>query len=346
MTSSEVAYCTREDVQRALNIADNPRLNAAVDRAILAGARDLEGTLHRRFYPETKTVLFDQPTGGSLWLYELELAAAPTQILSGGVPMTVGTDVFLRPKSGPPYRWLEASASAAVFWQSINTPQAAISITGDYNWPVITAAAGTLGLTAGSGAAQLILNDSSVVGVGSLILIDTERLIVTEKTMSATGATLSADLGNVKSNTAVTVSDGTLIHPGETVLVDAERMYVQYVTGNTLTVERAVAGSALAAHTNTTAVYAPRTATASRGQLGTTAASHSSGAAISLLLAPSLVREANLALAINNIEQALSAYARPVGAGDNQRDSTGRGVQQILDDTYTAFGRKARGRAV
>src|ERR1700754_4866762 len=105
MTVTEVASCTREDVQRSLNLADTPELNARVDQAIQAGARQVDGVLHRRFYPETKTVLFDQPEGTNLWLYENELSAAPTQILSGGVPMTVGTDVFLRPKSGPPYRW-------------------------------------------------------------------------------------------------------------------------------------------------------------------------------------------------------------------------------------------------
>ena len=61
MTITEVAYCTREMVQRALNLADNPRLNTRVDNAIMAGARQVEGLLHRRFYPETKTLSFDMP---------------------------------------------------------------------------------------------------------------------------------------------------------------------------------------------------------------------------------------------------------------------------------------------
>ena len=115
MAITEVAYCTREDVQRALNLADIPRLNNRVDQAVMTGARQIHGLLHRVFYPTTKTVLFDQPNGANLWLYELELSAAPTAILSGGVSMTIGTDVFLRPKSGPPYRWLEVSSTGTVF---------------------------------------------------------------------------------------------------------------------------------------------------------------------------------------------------------------------------------------
>lgn len=347
MAITEVAYCTREDVQRSLNLADIPRLNIRVDQAVMAGARQVHGLLHRRFYPETKTVLFDQPEGLSLWLYELELAAAPTQILSGGIPMTVNTDVFLRPKSGPPYRWLEASSGGGVFWQSVTTPQASISITGDYNYPVNPVTVGTLGATITSGATTLALSDSSVAGVGALILIDSERLIISDKTMTSTTATLSADLTASKSQVAITVSSGALINPGELILIDSERMQVEYVTGNVLTVDRAVNGSALAAHTIGATIFAPRTASVLRARLGTTAASHSSGAAIIQLQAPSLVRELNLAYAINNQQGASGTYARSLeqDVATLYKDK-GRGVLDLENDAYQAFGRKARGRAV
>lgn len=346
MAITEVAYCTREDVQRALNLADIPRLNVRVDQAIMTGARQIHGLLHRRFYPETKTVLFDQPEGQNLWLYELELAGTPTQILSGGQAMTAGTDVFLRPKSGPPYRWLEASSGGTVFWQSVNTPQAAISITGDYNHPTSSIVTGTLGLTAGAGATTIILNDSGALGVGSLILLDTERLIVSDKTMSTTGATLSGDLTASKAQVSISVSSGALISPGEMVMVDSERMQVEYVIGNTLTVDRAVNGSALAAHSTGAALYASRTATVLRGQLGTTAASHSSGVSITALRAPSLISELNLAYAINNQQGASGTYARSLetDVATLYKDK-GRGVLDLENDALQAYGRIARGRA-
>lgn len=348
MAITEVVYCTREDVQRALNIADAPRLNGIVDRCVASGARDLEGQLHRKFYPETKTVKFDQPHDGvNLWLYELELAAAPTQVLSAGAQMLETEDYFLRPKSGPPYRWIEAAYNAVVFWQSTATPQAAISITSDsWNYPTTTISATTLGATITSGAGTLTLTDSSAVGVGALILIDSERMIVSDKTMSSTTATITADVASSKSVVTLTVSNGALINPGEMILIDSERMQVDYVAGNTVTVTRAVNASALAAHTSGATVYAPRTATVLRGQLGTDAASHTSGATISRLAAPSMIRDLNLAYAVVGTEQALGGYAQTVGAGATARDSPGRDLGKLLDDAYTTYGRKARGRAV
>lgn len=347
MAITEVAYCTREDVQRALNFADIPRLNTRVDQSVMAGARQIHGLLHRRFYPVTATHSFDQPEGANLWLYQFELAAAPTQILSGGNAMTAGTDVFLRPDDGPPYRWLEASSGGRVFWQSVNTPQNAITVTGDYGYPTNSVVTGTLGATINASVTMLTLSDSGAVGVGSLILIDAERLIVADKTMAATGATISADLTASKSQVTVTVSSGALVNPGELILIDSERMQVEYVVGNVLTVDRAVNGSALATHTNGAAVNAARTATVLRGRLGTTAASHNSGAAITTLKAPSLVSELNMAYAINNQQGASGTYARSLetDVATLYKDK-GRGVLDLENDAYQAYGRKARGRAV
>lgn len=347
MAITEVAYCTREDVQRELNIGDVPRLNGLIDRSVASGARNLEGQLHRRFYPETKTIKFDQPHDGvNLWLFENELAAAPTQVLSAGATMLETEDYFLRPKSGPPYGWLEAAYNAVVFWQSTATPQAAISITGDYGYPTNTVAATTLGATITSGAGTLTLADSSTVGVGALILIDSERLLVSDKTMSTTTATITADVASSKSAVALTVSNGTLLNQGETILIDSERMQIDYIAGNTVTVTRAVNASALAAHTSGATIYAPRTATVLRGKLGTTAASHTSGATINRLQAPSLIRDLNLAYAVTSVEQGLGGYAQVVGSGANARDSAGRDLAALFDNAYAAYGRKVRGRAV
>lgn len=349
MAITEVAYCTREDVQRALNIGDVPRLNAVIDRGIMSGARTLEGALHRKFYPETKTVLFDQPGDGiRLWLDELELSAAPTQVLAADLTMTAGTDYFPRPKSGPPYAWLEAAYDAVTFWQSHATPQAAISVTSDsWNYPTDSISVATLGGSITAGAATLTLSDSSQAGVGSLILIDSERMIISDKTMNTTSATIAADVASSKSAVSITVSNGTLINPGELILIDSERMQVSYVTGSTLTVERAQNGSALAAHTSGATIYAPRTAAVLRARLGTAAASHSGAATIYRLQAPSLVRAANVALAIISEQQELGAYTQSLGSGSNQRSAAGAyGLNEALEAAYVAYGRKVRSRAV
>lgn len=347
MAITEVAYCTREDVQRALSLADAPQLNNRIDQAVMAGARQAEGLLHRKFHPLTTTRSFDQPSATNLWLYQHELAAAPTSITSGGVAMTVGTDVFLRPIDGPPYRWLEVSYGGTVFWQSQSTPQNAIVITGEYHYPTVNTVVGTLASSPTSSSPSVLLSDSSMVGVGSLILVDTERMQVSEKAMTTTGATVTADPTSAKSATTLAVSSGALVNPGEMILVDAERMQVEYVTGNSLTVRRAVNGSALAAHTIGATVYAPRSATVQRAKYGSTAAAHSAGATVTLIQAPGLVRELNLAYAVNNNEAALAAYSRTAAPDMTSiyRDR-GRGIVDLETDAMAAYGRQQRSRAV
>ena len=56
------------------------------------------------------------------------------------------------------------------------------------------------------------------------------------------GATFSA------SDTLLTVTDGTRFAPGQTVLIDTEQLYTTAISGNILTVSRAVNGTAAATH--------------------------------------------------------------------------------------------------
>ena len=165
--------------------------------------------------------------------------------------------------------------------------------------------------------------------------------------MSTTGTTLAGNLTTSKSEVSIPVVDGTKINPGEMILIDSERMQVEYVVGNTLTVDRAVNGSALATHTSGATINAPRTATVLRGKLGTTAASHTIGATIAALKAPSLISELNMAYAINNQQGASGTYARSLetDVATLYKDK-GRGVLDLENDAYQAYGRKARGRAV
>ncbi|PZT70197.1 hypothetical protein DN402_31760 [Streptomyces sp. SW4] len=97
---------------------------------------------------------------------------------------------------------------------------------------------------------------SAAVGVGSVLRVGSERMLVTGRTMAATGQTLAADLTVQKKDVTVTVADASGFAVDETVLIDAERMLIVDIAGNTLIVERAVDGSVLAAHTTGAALYA------------------------------------------------------------------------------------------
>jgi hypothetical protein len=130
------------------------------------------------------------------------------------------------------------------------------------------------------------------------------------------------------------------------ILVGAERLYVEDVVGNNLIVKRAQNGSVLAAHANTDVVYAPRLLTVRRGGAGTTAAAHSSAAALVRNLPPSQVNEAALAVTINYVEQGKAGYTRTAGVGDNRRQTGGTGVAAAvaaaLESARTTYGRQGR----
>jgi hypothetical protein len=172
-------------------------------------------------------------------------------------------------------------------------------------------------------------------------------MLVTDRAMRDTGQSQQGAGCSTASNADVslTVTDGTKYTAGETLLLDSERMLVVDIAGNVLTVKRAWDGSALATHSGAE-VYAPRSLTVTRGALGTTAATHLNGAALSRWTYPGLVTELNIAEAINTFLQKTSGYARTVGEGDNQRNASGAGLADIRARAYAAHGRKARQRAV
>jgi hypothetical protein len=126
--------------------------------------------------------------------------------------------------------------------------------------------------------------------------------------------------------------------------LDSERMLIVDIAGNNLTVKRAWDGTVLAAHTGSS-IYAPRTLTVTRGALGTTAAIHTTAAAITCHVVPGLVRELCIAEATNLLLQGASGYARTIGAGDYTKESSGTGLANLRDQVYAAYGRKSRIRA-
>jgi hypothetical protein len=349
----EISYCTREQVQDTLPLADSTRLNPRIDAAIKLASRDIEGLCHRFFYPTTATYLFDQPSGLSLFLNQYELGAAPTLVTSGGVTMTAA-DYILRPVNRPPYQWIDVNEGGQNYWTSQQTTQNATSITSDaWGYPANVQYATDVAVTASAGATALDIADSSAVGVGQLILAGTERIVVTEKTYITTTATITASLAANKGEVAVSVSNGTLIKVGERIRIDGELMRVEAIAGNVLYVTRALGSSVLAAHTSGATVFAPRRLTVARGQLGTVATTQTSTTPVYNLLSPSLVTEYVVAAAEVAVSQGASGYARPVGggtgnagSGGNAREPVGAGLEALAERVYTRYGRKARMRTV
>lgn len=348
-----IAYTTRESVKAALDVAETARNNTQIDRAIDAGADSIWGLTRRKFYPTLATRKFDWPNfqlarPWRLWLDSNELISA-TSVVSGGVTIPPSNYLLRRSDDvqAPPYTFIEINLGTSSSWSGgVTTPQQSIVITGVWG----SAGATTDEASAGTTAAAVIdanvnsvdVGDSAAVGVGDLLRIDTERVQVTGKQMLTTTQTLSGNLTALASNTLVGVTNGALFAIGETVLIDAERMLVEDIAGNSLVVQRGWDGSVLAAHTAAAVVYAPRRLIVRRGVLGTTAAAHLIAASIWRHEAPPLIRELNLAEAVTTLLQESSGWARTAGAGDNVRESTGKGLADLRAQVVATYGRKAR----
>lgn len=352
-----VWYTTREEVKSALESAETARNNVQVDRAIEASSRALEGPglLNRRFYPELATRSFDWPdVSGSLswqlWLGQHELISA-TSITSGGVALAAGTYLLEPVNTGPPYDRIEIDLSQGSAFSSGSTFQRAIAVLGLWGHRNDTEPAGALAAAISSTTATTItVTDGSMptgVGVGHLITIDSERLIVTGKSMADSGQTLGGSgLTASTAGVSVAVTTGSAYAVDEVILIDSERMRIVDIAGNTLTVKRAWDGTVLAAHSVGATIYAARTLTVTRGVLGTTAATHTNSTAITRHAAPGPVRTLCLAESMNTLLQEGAGYARVIGSGESARTAGIGALKSLRQQVIDTYGRGLRTRAV
>ena len=187
-----------------------------------------------------------------------------------------------------------------------------------------------------SSASTLTLNDP--IGIGSIVSLGSERVIVTARSWVSSGQTASALTAAVNAQ-SITVSDGSAFLAGEELIVDSERLLVRDIVGNTLTVQRATSGSALAAHSNGATIYWARSCEVERGALGTTADSHTSGDALGIYRAPALAEQLTIAYALDRRAQESAGYARTVGQGESERQVSGRGIRELEQRIVAAYGR-------
>lgn len=343
------SYTTREDVQRALDHAETARPAWQIDAAIEAGARTLEGDLHRVFYPQVGTRTFDWPNyqyaaPWRLWLDENDLISVTSLVVAGDT--IASGDYLLRPDTGPPFTHVEINLAGQASFGSGDSHQRSISIAGLWGHSNDETPAGELAEALDATETGVDVSDSNLVGIGSILRADNERMIVTGKSLLDTGQDLTGDMDASTADTTLAVASGAALHAGEEVVVDAERMLITDIAGNNAIVKRAVDGSVLAAHLTGASVFAPRTLTVERGALGTTAATHSTAAPLVVHVPPGPIATLNRALAIAQVEQEQSGYARTVGTGDNQREARGTALAAARMDAITRYGRKARKAAV
>lgn len=339
-----VPYCTRERVAAASDVQAAAWLDGEIDLAIEQGSRAVDKLVRRgddtrpAFAPWYGTITYDWPTPNDNGIYRRWLG--PHALLTIGTVTSGDEDVTAAaigspPEYGAPYDALDLDqATGDTFTTSNGIGQRSLSIA-DSVWcatPIseLTMAAWTLMSSIGStdSTASLLAD----VGVGSLIRIGTERIVVTDRAWASTGDsdTLTASMADQ----TVSVADGTDYVRGDSLLIEAERLRVRDIAGNTLIVTRAADGSTLAAHTSA-AIYALRTCGITRGALGTTAAAHAAGDPVYVYRYPAIVEQLAVAYALDQRAMESAAY----GA---KRDGA---IGMYEDRVLTAYGRVLYGAA-
>lgn len=339
-------YCWREDVKLGLDSVATARYDAQIDRVIVASARAIDKKMRRVFYPQQDTRTFDYldhqySLPWRLWLDSNELAAPPTQVLAAGNDIT--TSVLARNGRGdssPPYTYLEVDLSTSAAFAAGSTYQRAVSVVGPYGYNLDENAGGTISGITSTTQTTAAVSNGALVGVGAILRVGTERMIVTDRGMADTGQACLAALPAANQAVSVPVADGTQFHSGETILIDAEKMWIDTVAGNNLIVKRPWDGSVLAAHDSNTAIYASRQLTLARGQLGTTAATHSASTAVAVHAPPGLIRTLSVADSMVRLGSERAGYVLAINRGEMTK--IGVGLDDLWAQALDSYQRKIR----
>lgn len=348
-----VWYCTREEVQEALDFKDTTRNSRVVDRAIGAASISINGQLRRVFYPTLTTRYKDWPNWQyaypwRIWLDADELISVNT-LISGGMVIQPG-DYNLEPSSvGPPYTYIEMSlAASSMFSAGAETWQRSISVYGLFGFNADENPGGSLSVAVSdTTGTSITVTDSGAIGIGSLIRIDAERMIVSAKSMVDTGQTLQVGVTASASGVTIAVTDGTAYNVNEVLLIDAERMLIVDIAGDNLIVKRAWSGSVLAVHSMGADIYVGRLLTVSRGQLGTTASTHLVNAPVATQAYPPLINQLAVAESVNTLTETRAGYSRQGrSTGTVAIEAQSQGLTDLRAQAFSSLGRQSRSRAI
>lgn len=356
-------YVTREEVMDALDFRESTLRTSLIDSSIAGASRDVDFLCHRQFYPLDTTRRFDWPNfqramPWTIWLEQSELADVTINVpvVKSGGNLIPNSAIFWGPwdMDAPPYTFLELDRSQGYSFGQGSTPQQDVSIAGTFGYWTKTESRGTLVSNVNSSVTTLQGTDGSInsgLGVGDILLIDTERMLISNKGTVSASDTLQGSGCTTKSvaDDILSVTNGTAWNIGEQVLVDSERMYIRDIAGNTLLVRRAWGGTTLATHNTGATLYVYRSFTVQRGALGTIAASHNANATLYRYVIPGPCRELALAESINNVLQKSSGYARLIAADTNETGGTtglrtayGFGIKDIRERVYRGYARQGR----
>jgi len=320
-------YATVEQLQAATDFKTTAYETDRLRRLLESSSDLIDRKFHRHFYPLTETRTYTDPpfvtprrTTSTGFFLEADLQSLSSATVDT-VAQTVGDIELYSSTYGPPYSWAGTTGSTIVLvgvWGYTNDSESVGTITANIGTTTATTCA---------------CSNSALIGIGDLITVNSERMVVTAKAQLDTGVDFSSGGTTADMSDVAVTMDGAGLNVGEIILADSEKMLiVEYNSATEVaTVKRAYDGSVLATHT-TPSVYAPRTLTITRGATGTTAATHTSADAITRNIAPAQITSLCIAEALVAYSQEASGYARTIGSGENTREAKGVGLAAARRD--------------
>lgn len=307
---SDRYYCTLAELLTDLGLPGIRDEEAAVSR--IRAASDWIDRHLGQFIPVTETRSFDGKGTLNLWIDAL---LAITTVTDDGTALGASDYVpypLMKHWPNGPYSRLTIDPDSA---RSVWTDEEdVIEIAG--RWGLYEEAIAT-GATVQSnplaaGGTSLVVSNGAKAGVGMVLKIESEQLLVTaSEAPTDTTANLAEDLDN--SEEEWDLSSAASINVGEILRVDFEQAKVLDKVSNTVAVKRGWNETKIVAHTTAADVYAYRTFTVKRGCNGTTDAAHVQGTAISRYIPPFDVNWLCRQIAGLMLKKAQSGFAGKVG---------------------------------
>lgn len=341
MAISRPGYTSREVVKVALELTSSTD-DFAVDLAIAQASEKIDGQLRRVFYPTYDTRYFDYPNdqlaeSGELWLEGDELVDVTT--FNSGGQVIPPANYLLYPNV--PYNRVVMNRAVNASFTSGATYQKSIAITGTFGYTNSEVLATTLVASIDASQTLVTVANSASVGVGQLIRVGVERMLIIGKRLIDSGQDLLVSMENTPSQNAVSVTDASTFNVGETIQIGAEPMVITSIAGNVLYVKRS--STEMESHLVNSTIYVPRQLELIRASTGTTAASASTSAEVYLLTPPHTIQQLCLAEAVTTYLQSATGYARSLGSGSSDGKPAGAGLTELWNAANATFKRYLTG---
>lgn len=347
--ANRLSYTTVEAVKAAAGFTGDT-LDSRILRHIEAIGQELESTWGKWFLPVTEARSYPWPDRNINNAYTLYLdwpLISLTSMTDENGNSSVNTDnLFLEPANfGPPYNRIEVDRSTSEDFRFLTTSQRALEVTGQWGYHNRTESAGNLdGALSDTTGTTLALTRGDVVGIGDVLLIDSEAVWITDRTSTDLGRNLSSGVTTKDVTDTTLTLDGAptdAVRVGEILRIGSEHMRVKTITSTTVfEVEREWDGTTLATHSASDDVYIFRSYTMERGVNGTTAATHTDDTSVSRYVAPPLVVDRVIGEVITILSQEHAHFGRTVGAGEGQTEMRGRGIADVRKRSDAVYKRR------